>query len=194
MGWIPLYADDEDLGTVSGWLCDDDEVAFIVGNGPECWRAVRGLQTRGDGRFCLWHVPSGPLPLLPADAHSQTISTVADPWKGWRELRAGAVPSEPYFGAGHVGVVWFNANAQGTEAPGSIGMSSFEWIGDHYKIIGHPAPKVTHRWWSRLRGRIRRVAVRIPREGASDGPSPEIWALPSALRRIESGAPRDTNP
>ena len=37
-------------------------------------------------------------------------------------------------------------------------------------------------------------ARRIPREGPADGSAKEIWALPSALSKIEAGSPRDPNP
>jgi hypothetical protein len=73
-------------------------------------------------------------------------------------------------------------------------MSGFEWIGNHYKVIGSPAEPVTEKWWHRLRRKIKRDAQRIPREGPPDGPHPEIWALPGALAQIEAGMPRDANP
>ena len=73
-------------------------------------------------------------------------------------------------------------------------MSSFEWIGNRYRLIGEGAPEVTEKWWQRLRRQIKKRAVRIPREGPTDGPNAEIWALPSALKHVQDGTIRDANP
>jgi len=62
-------------------------------------------------------------------------------------------------------------------------------------MIGSPAKPSTERWWANLRKWVRKQgAKRIPRSGPIDGPHPEIWAMPSALERFESGLPRDANP
>jgi hypothetical protein len=192
MPWLPHYIDEVDAALLCEHLNSDPEIAFIVANGPGRWIAERSLQAVGDGRHCLWHVPSGPLPLLaPGGAPS---SIVEDAWQGWSELRAGADPSLPYFGAGHPGVVWWNVKTRSRRGPG-IGLSGFEWIGNHYRIIGSSADAATERWWAKLRRLMRKVkASRIPRAGPVDGAGPEIWAWPSALAKISAGAARDDNP
>jgi len=140
----------------------------------------------------LWHRPSGPLPLV--GPFKSAVGEVLDPFAGWTEIRSGANAHQPYFGAGHTGVVWWNVKIESKQLPG-LGLSSFEWIGNHYKIIGQPAKPETEAWWKRLRNAVRRLkAVRVPRSGPVDGPRPEIWALPSALQKIRDGVARDLNP
>lgn len=74
-------------------------------------------------------------------------------------------------------------------------LSSFEWIGNHYRIIGTAADPATEAWWKRLRHSMKSLnATRIPRSGPLDGPDAEAWALPSALAKIRAGAPGDVNP
>lgn len=186
MPWLPLYIDREDAGELLGILNADPEIAFIVSNGPGHWIAQDTLSLAPDGRRCLWHHLSGPLPCLPA-------GTVKDPWRGWKERASGADPTQPYFGAGHVGIVWWNIHTLGKGA--GIGMSSFEWIGSRYRLIGFPADPSTERWWKQLRQVVKRTgALRIPRSGPLEGPGAEIWAMPGALAKIKLGVQRDENP
>lgn len=192
MPWLPLYVDDADSQQLLSWLNTDEEIAFIVSDGPKQWKAVHSIESIVNGRYCLWHAPSGPLPLV---GHG-TIKDgqVRDPWAGWTEVRTGANPNTPYFGAGHPGIVWLNARPISHRNSKAIGLSSFEWIGNYYRIIGNPAPEVTEKWWQRLRKAVKKVARRIPREGPCDGADAEIWAFPSAYESILSGTPRDSNP
>jgi hypothetical protein len=192
MPWFPLYIDAVDAADLLGRLNFDPEIAFIVANGPGRWIARRALVAIPDGRHCLWHCPTGALPLLRSGNAPDGV--IADPWAGWKEARAGADPSQPYFGPGHPGIIWWNVNVASRDPPGGIGLSSFEWVGNHYRIIGSSADPKTEAWWAQLRKSVKkRGARRIPRHGPVDGPHPEIWALPSALAKIEAGAPRDYN-
>ena len=193
MAWLPIYIDENDAGLLLDCLNSDAEIAFIVSDGDGRWVARSTLAAPTDERFCLWHVPSGPLPLVrPGGA---VPSVVADPWGGWSELRSGADPTRPYFGPGHPGIIWWNIRTKSYLTPGALGMSSFEWIGNHYRIIGSAADQSTERWWAGLRKLVRKMkARRIPRSGPIDGPHPEIWALPSAMAKIHAGMPRDNNP
>jgi hypothetical protein len=192
MPWLPLYVNDADLQELLSWLNSDEEIAFIVSDGPKRWKAVPSLEKIANGRYCIWHSPSGPLPLL---GHG-TIkdSQVRDAWAGWTEVRTGADPNTPYFGPGHPGIVWLNARPTAYRTPKAIGLSSFEWIGNRYRIIGSPAPETTEKWWQQLRKCVKKVARRIPRDGPCDGPRPEIWAFPSAYNAFLSGVLRDSNP
>ncbi|MCC7418729.1 MAG: hypothetical protein IT428_00470 [Planctomycetaceae bacterium] len=96
MPWLPLYADEDDFRDVLSWLNSDADIAFIVADGPQRWRAVARLEILTYGRYCLWHLPSGPLPLLGQGTIED--SQVPDPWAGWQEVRTGAEPSDPYSG------------------------------------------------------------------------------------------------
>jgi hypothetical protein len=192
MPWLPIYATEEDLKELLNRLSAEEELAFLVSNGQRKWKAVKALNYETDQRFCLWHVPSGRLPLLQLGKKDNGV--VEDPWIGWTEERTGANSSSPYFGAGHPGIIWLNARANSRRIEGGIGLSSFEWIGNRYSRIGSAAPETTEKYWKRLGRLVKKEAARIPRSGSWDGPSEEIWALPHALRSIKSGTPRDNNP
>jgi hypothetical protein len=192
MPCLPMYVDNADLQQLLSWLNSDEEIAFIVSDGSKRWKAVPSLQKIASGRFCIWHTPSGPLPLLGDSTVEDTY--VNDPCSGWTEVQTGADPKTPYFGAGHPGIFWLNARPTAYSNPKVIGLSSFEWIGNHYRSIGRPAPETTEKWWQRLRKSVKKVAHRIPRSGPCDGLRPEIWAFPSAYEAILSGVPRDSNP
>jgi hypothetical protein len=191
MPWIPLYVDDVDRQQLIIWLNDDSEAAFLVTDGPKRWKAVPSLPKLLDATYCIWHVPSGPLPLL--DKGTVALEQVLDPWHGWAEKRTGADPTQPYFGAGHPGIIWLDVQTNGRTRPGSIGLSSFGWIGNRYKMLGNGALPATEKWWKRLQRSVKKVATRVPREGPCDGPHPEIWAFPSAHKAFLAGVPRDAN-
>jgi hypothetical protein len=200
MPWLPMYLHAIDVKIVLDRLDGDKELAWIIPRGPGRWIAVPKhprLAGYEYGRYALWHVPSGPLPLIASQGQARTSEAwIDDPWKGWNELRPGADPQVPYFGAGHSGVYWLNLRVAASPVEGlaRIGMSSFEWIGNHYRIIGRPAEKATELHWKRLRSWAGRNAERIPRSGPVDGPGAEIYAFPTALRAIRAGATRSPNP
>jgi hypothetical protein len=198
MPWLPVYIDHSDLASITDWLNAEDCIAFIVSEGPKRWVAVPTLDAPpGDGYVGLWHTESGPLPLTRGRLlHALMIpdGRIRNPFKGWREQRTGADPTRPYFGAGHPGVYWFRVRTRAVHHEDGIGLSSFEWIGNRYRRIGHGAPEVTMKWWQRLRRWVKKQAVQIARSGRVDGPEPEIWAMPSALSAIENGCARDDNP
>jgi hypothetical protein len=179
MPWLPIYADEEDFRVIHDWLNQNDEIAFIVSDGPRRWRAVQTVAHLDSARICLWHVPSGPLPLS------------IDPWKGWT-IR-GWSGDYPCFGTDNVGLIWFNRRPKSHRQPDAIGLSSFEWPGNLYATAGRPAPETTKRFWASLRIWIKKNAVRIPRSGPLDGPRPKIWAFPSALSAIKHGRDRANN-
>jgi len=193
MPWLPIYADQVDFANILDWLNATDQLAFLLSEGPRRWRAVSHLDALSSSRVCLWHVPSGPLPLLHPNP-SREVSLIIDPWSGWKELRTGANSSTPFFGAGHPGVIWLNHRPISLRNSGGIGLSSYEWIGNHYRMIGSPATPATESFWKLLRKWTQKQSTRIPREGSLDGPRPEIYVFPSALRAFKSGSPRDNNP
>jgi len=193
MPWFPIYADREDFEFLIDWLNNEDDIAFIVPNGHKSWIANKELNNFSNERLCLWHVPSGALPLLRGDT-AQPDGIIENPWGGWTEERTGANPNNPYFGSGHPGIIWLNVRYESNEDKDTIGLSSFGWIGNWYRIIGQAAPAATEKWWQRLRRWVKKSSVRIPREGPIDGPDPEIWAMKSALEKIKSGVKRESSP
>ena len=194
---ILLYLNKEDVRGVIDWLNAEEVIAPIVSDGPKRWKAVNKIEGYEDSNYCLWHSESGPLPLLRVSPSwlkwDLPDGKIKDPWKGWEEKRSGADPTVPYFGPGCTGVYWFEAITSHPSDPECIGMSSFSWIGNWYKIIGNEAPPVTKKWWERMRRWIKKKSVKIPREGPLDGEFPEIWVFPSALEEIKQGRKRADN-
>jgi len=188
MPWLPIYADEEDFRLILDRLNRDDEIAFIISDGPKKWRAVRSIPSLHSHRICLWHVPSGPLPLL--YSRYAKPGQIIDPWDGWTELRSGRDNTNPYFGPSHPGVIWFNSRC----LPNTICLSSFEWAGNLHAKAGRPAPEATTEFWARLRGWAKKNAVRITRSGTLESLRPEIWAFRSALSAIRRGVDRQCNP
>jgi hypothetical protein len=183
-----IYADDEDNQRILHILNVDSEVAFIVANGHRRWIARQTLDHVQDGNYCIWHVDSGPLPLI--GAQREISGVIENPWSGWTEERTGGDPSVPWFGDSP-GQIFWNVRVPDVTYKNKIGISAFSWIGNYWRPVGKPANPKTEKWWAKFRRMIKKIPSRlIPRIGPVDGPKPEIWALPSALSRIENGVVR----
>jgi hypothetical protein len=191
MPWLPIYAEDEDFRAILDWLNENDEIAFIVADGPSRWRAVHTVPGIDVTTICLWHVPSGPLPLLCLDSKKRGL---IDPWDSWTEMRPGVDKTHPYFGAYHTGIIRFNARRRRPDRPDTIFLSSFEWVGNLHARDGRPASEATVRFWQQLRSWTKKLALRVPRSGPLDGPCPKIWAFPRALAAIRNGCSRADYP
>ncbi|MCW7503569.1 hypothetical protein [Leptospira paudalimensis] len=190
MPWIPIYLDKEDLKFIINLLNDDSEIAFIVNNGfnkRNKWIAKDKIDDYGLNSYCLWHIPSGPLPLLTEE--SDNIEFILNPFDGWEEKRTGDDSTSPYFGPGHVGIIQFNNKTNIDN--NKIGLSSFEWIGNHYRIIGFPANISTEIWWKKFRKQVSKFSTKI---GRKDEFKPEIFCFSGALRKIKDGMHRSENP
>lgn len=72
--------------------------------------------------------------------------TIEDPFSGWQELKSGAEKDILWFGYRTYRYFWFNVRQIEGDM---IGMSSFEWIGNHYSSIDGPAPDAAKKWWAR---------------------------------------------
>ena len=197
MPWLPIYADEQDFRVILDRLNGDEEIAFIVPDGSSLWRArwraTRPLSRLEAARICLWHVPSGPLPLLHRQPDKKA-GTITNPWNGWTGLRDSAHKNCPFFGAGHPGIIWLNHRPQAPQTSGGIGLSSFEWIGNRYSAAGSPASEATEKFWQSLQRWVKKGSVKVPRDGPVDGPQAEIWAFPSALAAFRNGRGREANP
>ena len=178
MPQLSFVADEDDFTAILAYLNDHPDIAFIVADGPGRWRAVRTLDRIDIDRIALWHIPSGPLP-LPQSDHRQPDQPIQDPWRGWNELRAGADGRYPWFGPGHPGVFWLQHNPKGPGTSHGVGISLFEWIGDHYSVIGRPASPATEKFWTDLRRWLTRQTM--PRGSAGDS-----RAFPSAMAKIRA--------
>ena len=187
MPWLPFYASATDYGAIRDHLNSEASLAYITSAGPGKWVAVRTVESLVSGHHCLWHIPSGPLPLL--RGKDQDNDQILDPFVAWTEVHPGADPSTPYFGAGHPGVFWLNLNVEGVSKQGDsvVGLSSFEWIGNHYRIIGNAAQPETEAYWKVLRRWVAKSAVNVPRGGPSKLSPPEIWAFSGAQLQFSQG-------
>jgi hypothetical protein len=186
MPLVSFVADEDDFRTILAYLNDRPDVAFIVADGPGRWRAVQTLDRIDVDRIALWHIPSGPLPLLQSKP-SRPDERVHDPWGGWNELRAGADSSEPYFGPGHPGVIWLQYNPKGRGTRHGVGISLFEWIGNYFSRIGQPASRETEEFWKDLRRWLTRQTM--PQDSAGDS-----RAFPSAMAKIRAASQSKANP
>ena len=186
-----MYLAQDDAPSLITLLGED--VAFIVRDGERRWRATLDHAHPIGTRTALWHVPSGPLPLLRSSPNLPDAE-VLNPWAGWTEERTGADATTPYFGAGHPGVFWLNLRIQSRQTGYVCGLSSFEWIGNRYSIIGSPAPVVTAKRWAKLKRQIGRIAKKVPRGGRTERTPPEIWAFASADAQLGAHGRADANP
>ncbi len=217
MAWLPMYLLAEDAVILNDWLNQEEEIAFLVSNRQKKWIAKKehnitadiGTQKFGDGydfvipnyaEYNLWHIPSGGLPLLNANTDGVKLkldkedweeeNKIENPWLGWTEMRTGINSRVPYFGAGHPGVMHLKINlAHDPE----IRMSSFGWIGNHYKIIGNGANELTEKFWGKLKRRCKKIATQIPRCNHPTAKK-EIFAFPAAYAAIKDGTPCSLNP
>lgn len=195
MPWMPFYLSGDDALLLLSFLNQSDDLAFIVSDGDGRWKAVNTIPKLEFCRLALWNVPSGPLPLLRRGNESD--SQIENPWAGWNEERAAADPGLPYFGAGHPGIIWLNLRPNRLDTSTGalvIGLSSFEWIGNHYRIIGNPASPFTEKLWRGLRNFFRKNGNKVPRGFPSRGGPEKVWALTDALSCFANGASGSLNP
>lgn len=163
-------------------LNEDDEIAFVAGDGPQRWKAVSTVENLANGRYALWQHTGDPLLLTPpAPAWDHTL--IADPWAGWKEERTGADPTLPFFGQGDSSVFYLDWYPTPMQDPPVLRLTSFGWIGSRYQ----KAPPATLRCWNRLKGWIKRSA-----EGLTDIRT-TFWAFPSALEKLRGGMPYYAN-
>jgi len=152
---LKMVLPDEDLKKLFEFLCAEKDIALIKSVGKGRWQAFSDFEITNAGRHCLFHSAAGPLPLL-SKIKEETDGLISNPFDGWKENRAGADPEQPYFGSGHPAIFWLNVRF---EKDGVAQMSYFEWIGNHYSILGRSAPDVTKKWWERLRRWVKKQSL-----------------------------------
>ncbi|MBA4032871.1 MAG: hypothetical protein C0478_18535 [Planctomyces sp.] len=157
------------------------------------WKAINQVHELTDGKYHLWHIPGGPLPLLTSNGCNQTV---ANPWEGWVEEHLGMDPSVPYFGPFAVTVIRLELMTRhrpySQDEKNSLSIvndfwdreadflcvSMFEWSGSRGHNKASPATK---RWWNRLKAWVGRQATQV-----SEPPFP-VWAFPSAREKLMAG-------
>jgi len=201
--WIPMYVNDVDSRALLTWLANSSEIGFLVPDGARRWKAVREISGPPNYPFHVWHVPSGPLPLL-GERRGDPDELINSPWDGWLERRPGADTRMPYFGAGHPGVLTVTFCLESKRAwegykstpkpPNAVGLSTVQWTGNHYRIIGNPSKPETEKFWKRLRRFVASQSTKIPRTGPLEGPNSEVFAFRSVFKEIQEGRARAANP
>lgn len=192
-----MYLTKDDIEILNDWLNQEPEIAFLISNGNKKWIAknqhsiLEEIESQNSDysyvNYKLWHISSGSLPLLdPFD----TEKKVVNPFEGWIEVNTGADTKVPYFGAGHPGVISLEIKVFNSD---EIPMSSFGWIGNHYKIIGNGSEKSTEKFWLKLRKEIKKMGTQIPRCNHLSGKN-EIYAFPIAYKEIKDGRECALNP
>lgn len=215
-----MYVTREDAAWLLRTLNADNEIAFLVADGPGRWKARRTVDELPAGQTtALWHVPSGPLPLIDRHGRAEdrweerstpsgpvptpkpsgplplvgpTYPNIPDPFAGWRERFAGMDPTVPYF-EDHTGVVRLTYRPDGWSHGSACGLSSFQWIGNRYAVIGKPAVETTERWWSELCRKVKAVATLVPWRTLSASSPPEIYAFSAALELMRDDKTFDQN-
>jgi hypothetical protein len=189
---IMFYADEADLGEIVEYLNNEPSIAFIVSSGPTSWKAVDKVNHHYlHEKTYLWHIPGGKLPLVVSGGDDLIID---DPFVGWEDHSPDDLDyrTTPYFGPGCT--VTFDLTFK-QDNPSIIGLSTFGWIGNHYSIIGNPAPEVTKKFWGNLRSWISKHSVKkISRSGQLDEGKKEVYAFRYAYEKILAGMDRDDIP
>jgi hypothetical protein len=209
---ISSYANKVDSKPVVSWLNDESQLAYIVPDGANRWKAVRAI---GDERslfgkwLYLWHVASGPLPLCQPKRVSGPDPMIEDPFNGWQEKEQGADKTLPWFGSAYPGVFLFslhptsryikyaNNPTRQFADPGMrvLGRSDFGWVGRAY----HPKAE-TISLWKRLERFMYSQGTPVDALGWKEptlfDPTPEkiannynYIALPGALQEMRAGTP-----
>jgi hypothetical protein len=233
---MSFFADENDRSLIVERLNADPEIAFIVPDGPlspeeavanryaispdtrfdpfglrddgyrQEWKAVKTVHHLPDGRHSLWHLPAGPLPMLPdytktgVPIGGPPDPAVPDPWGGWTEQ--GPACGRPNFGPGcHAEIsleLWTRhrpysdferarlrcIDARWAESD-LLAASGFGWTGGYFS----PAPAATDRWWKQSRAWIDRTAVRLKTHNRSV----VFHAFRSALAKLRDGMRYDAS-
>ena len=156
------------------------------------WKAVDQLESIEPKEFCIWHTGSGRL-TVPSRRRGVPDKEIVDPYSGWTQ-RYEEFLERPWFGGNLPGPYSFMFKEAGTEESGSLGLSGFNWIGDHFRAVGCPADPLAKKWWQRLKRFVRANATAIPWPYPDGHGRLRAYAFPDAHEQILAGRPLDVNP
>lgn len=157
-------------------LSEKGDLALLQSDGDQ-WKAVLDYKLDTDGRHTIWHVSNGPLPFAPIGGTGGAIGEIENPFAGWTGQRVTA--GQPVF-PNSTGIFHLNLRVHAHKPESSFGMSSIEWIGDYFAVLGRTAPDVTKKRWTALRRQFAKLGPRVPRGWLERERRPEVFALPNA--------------
>jgi hypothetical protein len=189
-----LFVDRGDIPELIKKFNHDESIAFLIADGTGGWRAHKSVNSLPDGKYLLWHIPGGPLPLIESDGLDHG-SVVENPWNGWREQRPGGDPSVPWLGdPPHI--FQLSLWTRGSEfelGPDSkpnaeyLGISSLSWIGNYWASLGRLAQPATQRWWRGWKRFLDRNHVKLVATVPRNSPGHTVYAFPAAWTSLQSG-------
>jgi len=192
-----IYATAADADLIREWINGEDSIAWIVeaarSHRTYTWKAVDRLDAIQSQDYCLWHKSSYQIK-IPSGRRDIPDSSVQDPYAGWEQTLDHHDATTPWFGGNLPAPCVFTFKEHGRSCSEALGRSGFAWAGDHFRLVGLPAPPGAKQWWHRLRRFIIANSVRL--RWPQDHPSSRryAFALPDAHEQIRSGRPRDDNP
>lgn len=197
MAEIILYATAKDADLIRRWINGESDVAWIIRESriesAYRWRAVRELESIGEGSYALWHMKAGGLS-IPSGSRNIRDRAVLNPFEGWTQVLKNEDTDSPWFGGNLPGPATFTWRELGREQPHSLARSGFNWLGNRYAPIGKPAHPEAMRWWRRLKRFIASAAVRTPWPRGRPNAKLSAFVFPEAEIEIAAGRHADVNP
>jgi hypothetical protein len=194
MAEIIVYATQQDVDAIRGWINADPSVAWIVKTRESGknyrWEARHSLDAIAEQDYAIWHMASAPL-TIPSGALDVPDLVVSDPFQGWAQILDHSGATSPWFGANLPGPFHFRFKESGTEGPGSLGRSGFSWDRDRYSPMGKPASPAAKKWWAKLKRFIEQNSM------ATEWAPPSkliAYVFPRAARDHSLGRQLDINP
>lgn len=188
---MKLYLHEQDVPTLLAWL-NSENVAYIMPDGEDRWKAVRTVEDLPDEHYLIWYLPAGPLSI----SQGESVRIIDDPWGGWEavgpNVYRGVVRHLPYHHNGLFAFMLFRGRDGEVIPPSYIGdsrpgqtrlLSTDEFDG---VPKGYPR-KQTKRWWKRLRVWAARTGTRVRIKEPLEGPYPSGYAFPHAYDRLRKG-------
>jgi len=191
---ISFYATQQDLSVIVGHFNDDEDVAYLVPDGKNRWKAVLTMETLQPGLTVLWHIPAGEL--FYTEGTSDELHRVTDPWSGWEMPKSiGGREQAPYFPTEvQTRLYEFQFRPFSQRNSAEIGLSAMGWLGNHYSVIGIKADPITEKHWQKNKRWFNKMAKVGKRVEASNDVRLNAWTFPDALLQKESGESFAVNP
>lgn len=183
---LAIYMYWADCDAVLDLLNSDEEIAFILATRLNYWQAFNRLEKLPVQNVSLWHIPSGPIPVI---AHDDADVLIKDPWTGWAGVPVrGDLDTPMLIGAAQPGVVRSTINHNSDGPLDILRVSYFSWSGNNANARkGWPVSPQTERWWNRFRRKITSMATAVPAGGLGSDSRERVFALPCALEALQRG-------